>query len=190
MLAFSPTTPTSLTIQAGLPAMQTTRYIRHTESMLSQASQLPHLTVPAFDLAFAFALQHSSRPGGRCAFAFDFDLRRPVKPRWPNAGFGAWVTRQDAGLAVLGQGWPMTAAHGPKPEPSLGEEPSGGARAFCLLLRFSKVSRCKSGTNSSHNRSNGYAPNQPPNQTRCKWLSQSPAGNSSGLATNGTCRQS
>jgi len=27
-----------------------------------------------------------------------------------------WVTRQDAGLAVLGQGWPMTAAHGVKPE--------------------------------------------------------------------------
>ncbi|SDU46554.1 hypothetical protein SAMN05216237_5985 [Pseudomonas yamanorum] len=73
-------------------------------------------TVPALD--FDFALQHSSRPVGRCALAvdLDFDLRRPVKPRWPNAGFGAWVTRQDAGLAVLGQGWPMTAAHGPKPE--------------------------------------------------------------------------
>jgi len=71
-------------------------------------------TVPALD--FDFALQHSSRPVGRCAFAFDFDLRRPVKPRWPNAGFGAWVTWQDARLAVLGQGWPMTAAHGPKPE--------------------------------------------------------------------------
>ncbi|OKP68164.1 hypothetical protein BTR19_21310 [Pseudomonas fluorescens] len=28
--------------------------------------------------------------------------------------------------------------------PSLGEVPSGGARAFCLLLRFSKVSRCQS----------------------------------------------
>ena len=73
-------------------------------------------TVPALD--FDFALQHSSRPVGRCALAFDldFDLRRPVKPRWPNAGFGAWVTWQDARLAVLGQGWPMTAAHGPKPE--------------------------------------------------------------------------
>jgi hypothetical protein len=74
--------------------------------------------VPA--LAFDFAFQHSSRPVGRCALAFDLafdlDLRRPVKPRWPNAGFGAWVTWQDARLAVLGQGWPMTAAHGPKPE--------------------------------------------------------------------------
>jgi len=72
-------------------------------------------TVPA--LAFDFALQHSSRPVGRCALAvdLDFDLRRPVKPRWLNAGFGAWVTRQDAGLAALGQGWPIAAAHGPKP---------------------------------------------------------------------------
>jgi hypothetical protein len=38
-----------------------------------------------------------------------------------------WVTRQDAGLAVLGQGWPMTAAHGFKPsfghaEPRRGTE--------------------------------------------------------------------
>ena len=103
-------------VGAGLPAMQTPRCIRQTEVMPSQASQLPHLTVPA--LAFDFALQHSSRPVGRCALAvdLDFDLRRPVKPRWPNAGFGAWVTWQDARLAVLGQGWPMTAAHGPKPE--------------------------------------------------------------------------
>lgn len=31
---------------------------------------------------------------------FDLDLRGPVKPRWPNAGFAQWVTRQDAGLAA------------------------------------------------------------------------------------------
>ncbi|QBQ10678.1 hypothetical protein DCC84_13500 [Pseudomonas sp. SXM-1] len=52
-------------VGAGLPAMQTTRSFRHTEVMLSQASQLPHLTVPA--LAFDFASKHSSRPVGRCA---------------------------------------------------------------------------------------------------------------------------
>ncbi len=40
--------------------------------------------------------------------------------------------------------------------PSLGEVPSGGARAFCLLLRCSKVSRCQSGTLSGRYRSNGY----------------------------------
>jgi hypothetical protein len=38
-----------------------------------------------------------------------------------------WATRQDAGLAVLGQGWPLTAAHGFKPafghtEPKRGAE--------------------------------------------------------------------
>ena len=40
--------------------------------------------------------------------------------------------------------------------PSLGEVPSGGARAFCLLLRCSKVSRRKGGTHSSRYRRNGY----------------------------------
>ncbi|PHN20395.1 hypothetical protein AO242_17390 [Pseudomonas sp. ICMP 561] len=44
--------------------------------------------------------------------AFDFDLRRPVKSRWPNADLKPWVTRQDAGLAALGHGWPVAAAHG------------------------------------------------------------------------------
>ena len=39
--------------------------------------------------------------------------------------------------------------------PSLGEAPSGGARAFCLLLRF-KVSRRKGGTHIRQTRSNGY----------------------------------
>ena len=43
---------------------------------------------------------------------FDFDLGRPVKPRWPNEGLEPWATRQDAGLAALGQGWPFAAAHG------------------------------------------------------------------------------
>ncbi|KRP57081.1 hypothetical protein TU77_06255 [Pseudomonas synxantha] len=52
----------------------------------------------------------------RVALDLAFDFRRPVKPRWPNAGLKPWATRQDAGLAVLGQGWPMTAAHGFKPE--------------------------------------------------------------------------
>jgi len=46
------------------------------------------------------------------AFDLAFDLWRPVKPRWPNAGLEPWATRQDAGLAALGQGWPFAAAHG------------------------------------------------------------------------------
>ncbi len=43
--------------------------------------------------------------------------------------------------------------------PSLSEVPSGGARAFCLLLRCSKVSRRQGGTLSGRYRSNGYAHN-------------------------------
>ncbi len=77
----------------------------------SGASPLLHFDLHGSDrtrsaLALALAL----------AFDLDLDLRRPVKPRWPNAGLNPWVTQQDAGLAVLGQGWPMTAAHGFKPE--------------------------------------------------------------------------
>ena len=57
----------------------------------------------------------SGRPEGR-RLALDVDLKRPVKPRWPNAGSEPWATRQDAGLAALGQGWPIAAAHGSLPE--------------------------------------------------------------------------
>ncbi|AZE53402.1 Threonine synthase [Pseudomonas synxantha] len=40
--------------------------------------------------------------------------------------------------------------------PSLGEVPSGGARALWLLWGFSKVTRCKSGTLGGRYRRNGY----------------------------------
>src|SRR5471030_1192968 len=40
--------------------------------------------------------------------------------------------------------------------PSLGEVPSGGARALWLLWGFSKVTRCKSGTLSGRYQKNGY----------------------------------
>ena len=64
-----------------------------------------------------FCFNHSGRLLGRRAvdLDLDFDLRRTVKPRWPHAGFGAGVNRQDAGLAVLGHGWPIAAAPAPKP---------------------------------------------------------------------------
>ncbi|TLG87629.1 hypothetical protein FEM54_29830 [Pseudomonas edaphica] len=42
-------------VGAGLPAMQTPRYIRHTELMLSQASQLPPLTEYGSAVAVAVA---------------------------------------------------------------------------------------------------------------------------------------
>ncbi len=42
--------------------------------------------------------------------------------------------------------------------PSPSEVPSGGARAFCLLLRCSKVSRRQGGTLSGRYLNNGYVP--------------------------------
>ena len=77
---------------------------------LSSASRIRSAVRPP-----RFCFYHSGRLLGRRAVDFDLDLRRPVKPRWPHAGFGAWVNRQDAGLAVLGHGWPIAAAHAPKP---------------------------------------------------------------------------
>jgi hypothetical protein len=56
---------------------------------------------------------------------------------WPNAGLNSWVTRQDAGLAALGHGWPIAAAHGFKP--SFGHtEPRRGAEWWgkSVLLTF------------------------------------------------------
>ncbi|WP_216359959.1 hypothetical protein, partial [Pseudomonas ogarae] len=58
--------------------------------------------------------------------------------------------------------------------PSLGEAPSGGAEAFWLLLRFSKVTRCKSGTISRRDRSKGYAPNPAQKKTALSLLGKAP----------------
>ena len=116
------------------------------------------------------------------ALAFDLDLRRPVKPRWPNAGLNPWVTRQDAGLAVLGQGWPMTAAHGFKPgfghtEPRRGAEWWGKSPFGYFWGSFPKVTRCKSGTLSGRYRSNGYVPipTQHPGRPRGRHRGQAPS---------------
>ena len=54
----------------------------------------------------------------------------------------------------MGQGWP-TVQSLREGTPSLGEVPSGGARALCLLWGFSKVSRRKGETHSCHDAYNG-----------------------------------
>ena len=117
------------------------------------ACPLPHFDrVPAIQ---------SGRLQGRRALAFD--LGSPRQTRWPNAGLNPWVTRQDAGLAALGHGWPIAAAHGFTPERGH-TEPRRGAecwgKSVLLTLRSSKVSRCKSGTISSRYRSIGYVLSQ------------------------------
>ena len=79
----------------------------------------------------------------------------------------------DAGVAAT-RPW-MADRGGPTEQcltagmPSLGEAPSGGARALCLLWRSSKVSRRKGGTLSGRDRSNGYVhiPNNQINQPIC-----------------------
>ena len=109
-------------VGAGLPAMQAIRYIRHTQLMSSQASQLPQ------ENAHASSIRSAVRPP---RFAFDFDLGRPPNP-----------------CRITGM-------------PSLGEAPSVGARAFCLLLRSSKVSRRKGGTISRRYPNNGYVRSPP-----------------------------
>ncbi len=114
--------------------------------------------------------QASQLPQGECSFAlwpcccsaFDlaFDLRRPVKPRWPQAGIAQWAPRQDAGVAAT-RPW-MADRGGPTEQcltagmPSQSEAPSGGARALWLLSRSSKVTRRKGGTLSRRDRYNGY----------------------------------
>ncbi len=64
-----------------------------------------------FCFGFCSGFYHSSRPVGRCALAFDFDLTAPFSPR-PNAGIEERVNRQDAGLAATGQGRAVAAARG------------------------------------------------------------------------------
>ena len=93
-------------------------------------------TVPALasDLAVAFASPHSSRPVGRCAL----DL-----------------------LVILILGAPLNQA--PKPafghtEPKRGAECWGKSPFGYFWGSFPKVTRCKSGTNTSRYRRNGYAP--------------------------------
>jgi len=88
------------------------------------------------------------------------DLRRPVKHAGRNST-GIWgVNRQGCRFSRPA---PWMARGGGPPNtwritgtPSLGEVPSVGARALWLLWGFSKVTRRKGGTISSHYPSNGY----------------------------------
>ena len=70
-----------LSVGAGLPAMRAPRYIRHTQWMPSQASQLPHLIEYSFEnqvgcqaasaMLLLLPLRSATRPP---CFAFDLDL--------------------------------------------------------------------------------------------------------------------
>src|SRR5690606_27533033 len=85
-------------------------------------------------------------------FVFDLDLKRPVKPRWPK--FDIDWEGKPAGRRFSRTGPGMALCGGPPNQgritgmPSQSEGPSGGARAFCLLLGCSKVRRRKGATKS------------------------------------------
>ncbi len=93
-------------------------------------------------------------------FDLDLDLKRPVKPRWPESDVdvegkpaGRRFSRTGPGMALCGDPPNQCRITG---MPSQSEGPSGGARAFCLLLGCSKVRRRKGATKSRRYHDNGY----------------------------------
>ncbi|SUD45330.1 Uncharacterised protein [Pseudomonas fluorescens] len=144
-------------VGAGLPAMAVSQPIYlSTDTPPSQRCGDPTSQLPQV-YAYISTIRSAVRPP---RFACDFDLRRPVKPRWPSSDFD--LGGKPAGRRFSRAGPWMAHRGGPPNQcrmtgtPSLGEVPSGGAKALCLLWGFSKVSRRKGGTLSGHDRSNGY----------------------------------
>ena len=87
----------------------------------------------------AFTLK-PGRLSGRLAGAFD--LRRPVKPRWPNAGIAQWAPRHGCRGSRAGP-W-MALRGGPTEQclrsgtPSLSEVPSGGGKSVLVTFALFK----------------------------------------------------
>ncbi|AZF20688.1 Threonine synthase [Pseudomonas sp. R3-52-08] len=106
------------------------------------------------------ASAYGNHDAKRAALDLAFDLGAPLNHAGRNSIVIWGVNRQGCRFSRPA---PWMARGGGPPNhyritgtPSLGEVPSGGARAFCLLLRFSKVRRRKGGTLSRRYRSNGY----------------------------------
>ena len=132
-----------------------------TDTPPSQASQLPQGKA-------------ASRTGSAFDLAFDLDLRRPVKPRWPQAGIAQWAPRHGCrGSRDTAMDGRSRRAHGAMPdcghaEPRRGTEWWGKSPFGYFWGSFPKVTRRKGGTLSGRNRSNGYAhtPNNPKRASR------------------------
>ncbi|AZF48750.1 Threonine synthase [Pseudomonas sp. R2-7-07] len=122
----------------------------HTDPPLSEHRYLHNLVAAAY-------ANHDAK---RAALDLALDLGAPLNHAGRNSTVIWGVNRQGCRFSRPAP-W-MARGGGPPNQcritgtPSLGEVPSGGARAFCLLLRFSKVRRRKGGTHSSRYRSNGY----------------------------------
>ncbi len=74
-------------------------------------------------------------------------------PLWLGKPAGRRFSRTGSGMALCGDPPHQCRSTG---MPSQSEGPSGGARAFCLLSRSSKVTRRQGATKSRRYRSNGY----------------------------------
>ncbi len=84
--------------------------VRETSAQPKQASSDTPLRSLRQLLQIPSKPTQSGRLSGRRAF--DFDLRRPVKPRWPNADSEAWVNRQGRRFSRTGP-W-MAHCGGPR----------------------------------------------------------------------------
>ena len=136
----------------GLPAMQAPRYIRHTQLMPSQASQLPQGN------AHASTIRSATRPP-RCVF----DLGRPVKHAGRNTTWIWEVNRQGCRFSrpapwmARGGGPPNQCRITGTPKRERGAECWGKSPFGYFWGSFPKVTRCKSGTLSRRYRRNGYS---------------------------------
>ncbi len=124
--------------------------------------------MPVMAIGIYTTAQFAAAPGNHDAkrAALDLDLLLILGAPSNHAGrnsTGIWgVNRQGCRFSRPA---PWMARGGGPPNhwritgtPSLSEVPSGGARAFCLLLRCSKVSRRQGGTLSGRYLNNGYLP--------------------------------
>ncbi len=109
-------------------------------------------------------LRSAVRPPCSAFDLFDLDLGAPLTTL---AARGLESVGNPAGRRVSRAGPRMAHRGGPRIQVCVrahragGEVPSGGARALWLLWCFSKVTRCKSETNTRHNTKTGYTPTPP-----------------------------
>jgi hypothetical protein len=109
-----------------------------------------------------FALHHST---GRALARLQLLIlmHRPLER--PSGGSAQWATRHGCRVSRprpwMADGGGPTEQDRSEGMPSLGEAPDVRGQAFWLLWRFSKVTRCKSGTISRRYRRNGYTHKQP-----------------------------
>ncbi len=117
----------------------------------------------AFGSSYRMSVNPRKQVGSQAAALLILILSAPLNHAGRNSTLLCGANRQGCRFSRL-RPW-MAGGGGPTQQcritgmPSTSEAPSGGARAFWLLLRCSKVTRCKSATNRCHYLINGYVHN-------------------------------